>query len=67
MSISDDNINMNRHLVELFGIPSDAYAATLRMRHGQPPTITVMKMIFRTGQLNPLMKAEKFRLVRVID
>ena len=63
--MQDDNINMNRRLVEMFGIPADAISATLRMRAGQPPVLTVARMISRTGQLESTRKYNRYRLVPV--
>lgn len=63
--MKDDNITMNERLVEMFGIPNDAISATLRMRAGVPPILTVTRMIFRTGQLASTRQHDRYRLVPV--
>lgn len=63
--MKDDNITINRHIVEMFGIPNDALSATLRMRAGAPPILTVTRMIYRTGQLEPTRMHDRYRLVPV--
>lgn len=61
----DDNINMNQRFMEMFDLPRDTVSATLRLRANFPPTITVTRMIFRTGQLSPTRQHDKFTLVPI--
>ncbi len=63
----NDNINMNERLAEMFGLPKDTMAATLRMRAGVPPILTVTRMIYRTGQLEPTRQHDRYRLTPVED
>ena len=65
--MQNDNINMNERLAEMFDLPKDTMAATLRMRAGVPPVLTVMRMIYRTGQLEPTRQHDRYRLVPVED
>ena len=63
--MKNDSITMNERLTEIFGIPKDAFSATLRMRAGVTPILTVTRMIYRTGQLEPTRKHDRYRLVPV--
>lgn len=54
---------INEKLIEIFGIPNDAQAATLRMRAGKPPVLIVMREIIKSSQLKPTRKFDKYRLV----
>jgi hypothetical protein len=65
--MKNDNINMNERLAEMFGIPKDTRSATLRMRAGVPPILTVTRMIYRTGQLEPTRQHDRYRLVPAED
>ncbi len=65
--MKDDNITMNERLTEMLDIPKDAFAATLRMRAGVPPILTVTRMIYRTGQLEPTRQHDRYRLVPAED
>ncbi len=61
----DDNITMNERLVDMFGIPKDAISATLRIRAGVQPILTVTRMIYRTEQLETTKRHDRYRLVLV--
>jgi hypothetical protein len=58
-------IAINRKLVELLGIPSDAVAATLRLRADKLPTLTVTRVIYRSQQLGEQRETMRFRLVEI--
>jgi hypothetical protein len=61
--MKDGNIAMNERLAEMFDIPKDAFSATLRIRAGVPPILTVTRMIYRSGQLEPTRQHDRYRLV----
>lgn len=63
----NDNITMNQKFAEMFGLPPDTVAATLALRPGVPPCLTVTRMIYRTGQLDPTRQSDRFRLVPADD
>lgn len=61
----NDNINMNQRLAEMFDLPNDTFSATLRIRAGALPMLTVTRMIWRTGQLEPTRQHDRYHLVPV--
>lgn len=56
-------IKINETLCELLQIPRDAKAATLRLRAGELPTLTVTRVIFRGNQLAETTETLRFTLV----
>lgn len=62
--LNNDNLNMNRVLCEMFEIPPDAIGATIRLRAGEIPTMTVRRLIYRTGQLAPGATSARFEIVQ---
>lgn len=63
--MKNDAVNMNRRLAEILGIPGDAISATLVMHAGEIPELTITRVIYRTGQLDPVSLNQRFRLVPI--
>lgn len=56
-------MKINETLCELLQIPRDAQDATLRLRAGKLPTLTVRRVIFRGQQLGTTTETLRFMLV----
>lgn len=57
----------NMILCELFGIPADATAATIRLRAGEAPTIVISRLALNDLGKNPEAKKYRFQLIQVPD
>jgi hypothetical protein len=53
----------NKQLMDLLEIPADAVSATLRMRPGTWPTLTVMRLVEFDCDGGPVLSRHRYRLV----